>query len=79
MLFAANDDMIEAFAPDRSNDAFDVTILPWRSDRNRSIANSHPFEPSLEGFSIRTIFVAHQNVRRGVPWKRFGDLSGNSF
>ena len=79
MPLAADDDMIQAIAPDRSNDAFDVTILPWRSDRDGSIANSHPFDPPLEAFAIRPVIVAHQNVGCRVPWKCFSDLSRNPF
>jgi hypothetical protein len=39
LRFVEHDQVIEAFAPDRSDEALDVTVLPRRARRSRMIAN----------------------------------------
>ncbi len=37
MVFVENDHMVEAFTPDRTNDAFDIRILPWGTWCNENL------------------------------------------
>jgi hypothetical protein len=41
MRFARDDDVVEAFSPDRADESFDVSVLPGRSRQCRSVPNSH--------------------------------------
>src|SRR5512143_3937337 len=43
-----DDDVIEAFATDRADDALDVGILPWRSRRSDDLIDSHRLEAIAE-------------------------------
>ena len=39
LRFVEHDQVIEDFAPNRSDEPFDVAILPWRAGRGRMIAD----------------------------------------
>ena len=39
-----NDDVIEAFATDRADDAFDICVLPRRSRRGGDLLDGHGLE-----------------------------------
>jgi hypothetical protein len=41
MPLAEDDDMIKAFPPDRANQPFRMSILPWRAGRGWAITNAH--------------------------------------
>ena len=47
-----DDDVIEAFAADRADDAFDIGVLPWRSRRGDDLLDSHRLDTSAEGLTI---------------------------
>ncbi len=44
LRFVEHDQVIEAFAPDRSDEALDVAVLPRRARRSRMIANPPLYE-----------------------------------
>lgn len=67
--------MIEAFTPDQSDDAFNMTVLPRRPNRSGAITNTHPPDASLEGLAIGPIIVAQKHVGCCIPRKRFHDLA----
>ena len=41
MSFAQDDDMIDAFPADRTDEPFSISVLPWGAWRCRSIADTH--------------------------------------
>ena len=41
VLFAENDQMISALAPGRPNQAFNIAILPGRTERGRPVSDTH--------------------------------------
>lgn len=47
-----DDDMIEAFATDRADDAFDVGVLPRRSRRGDDLLDGHRLDTVAEGRPI---------------------------
>jgi hypothetical protein len=50
--------------------------LPWRSRRDRSIADTHRPHPRREYMSVGTVVVANQVGWRRGPRKRLGNLTG---
>ena len=45
---AKDDDMVKTFPPDRANQPFSMSILPWRSRRGGAVANAHRAKPPGE-------------------------------
>jgi hypothetical protein len=72
-----DDDVIETFAADRADDAFDVGILPWRSRRGDDLLDRHRLDTIAEGLPIRSVAVSQQKARRGVPGESLGDLASH--
>lgn len=68
--------MIEAFTPDRADQPFGVPVLPGRMDLRGPVANAQGPEPLAEDGAIRSIVVPHQKARCRIPGKGFGDLLG---
>src|SRR5947208_739032 len=66
--------MVRALASDRANQAFDVSVLPRRSERRGSVPDPHRPDTSLERDAKCFVIVANEIFRRAVPWKRFSDL-----
>jgi hypothetical protein len=61
-----DDDVIEAFAADRADDALDIGVLPWRSRCSDDLLDCHRLDTIAEGLTIRRVAVAQQKARRGV-------------
>jgi hypothetical protein len=74
MPFAEDQDMIQALAAKRPDQAFNIWVLPGRPRCNRTVANSHPSHPVREGLSVRSIIVADEIARCRLPWECFHDL-----
>ncbi len=74
MALTENDDVIQAFSPDRSDDPFDVRILPRRMWGAQDFVDAHAVYALPEGIAVDPIAVAQQVARRGVPRKRFDNL-----
>jgi hypothetical protein len=64
MPLAEDQDVIQAVAAERSDQALHIWILPGRSRRDRPVANTHGADPILEDLSVGTIIAAHQIDRR---------------
>ena len=47
-----DDDVIETFATDRANDAFDIGVLPRRSRRGDDLLDGHRLDTIAEGGPI---------------------------
>ena len=60
MCLAEHHDMIEALTPDRADEAFNMTILPRRAGRDRSVPDAHRLEPPCDDHAIGAIPIADE-------------------
>src|SRR5262245_22464207 len=74
MPFTDDQDMIQALAAKRPDQALNIWVLPRRARCDRAVANPHPSHPVGEGLSVSTIIVADQITRCRIPWECFDDL-----
>ena len=72
-------DMVEALASDRSDQPFNMTVLPRRTWRDRPISDAHDSQPACDRATIGGVTIADEVARRLVPRECFGDLSGDPF
>src|SRR6266545_3114239 len=79
MLFAKDDDVIETVPPDRSDEPLRISVLPWRSCRDRSIPYAHCSKTPDERIAISAIPIANDISRRFSPAAGFGQLTRNPF
>ena len=77
MCLPDNDQMIQTFSSDRSDQPFDIGVLPGRAWCRRAIPDAHAFDPSLEHFPIGAIAIADKVFGRRVPRKGLEDLAGD--
>src|ERR1700761_6356 len=75
--FPEHHDMVEAFALDRSDQPFNITVLPRRAWRDRPVANTHGSQPAYDRSTIGSVTVSNKVAWRFVPRECFGDLSGD--
>src|SRR6266849_487104 len=68
-------DVIETLAANRTNHALDVRVLPRRACRRDDFRDPHRFDSVAEVRAIRSVAIAQQVARSGVPRKRFGYLT----
>src|SRR6185312_1096230 len=71
---AEDEYLIQTLAAQCADQTFGTTILPRRSRRDRSIADTHRPHPRLEDVSIGAVVVAHQVGWRRGPGECLGDL-----
>src|SRR5665811_1614230 len=57
---AEDEHSIQALAAQCAYQPFSTAILPWRSRRDRSVADTHHPHPRREDVSIGVVVVAHQ-------------------
>ena len=76
MGLAPHDHVVKTLTSDRADCALDMSVLPWRSRRDRAVANAHRPNPPREHRAISAVVVADEKGRGRVPWKGFGDLMG---
>ena len=70
-----DDDVIEAFATDRADDALDIGVLPRRPRCGDDLLDRHRLDTIAEGLPIRRVAVSQQKARRRVPGKGLSDLA----
>jgi hypothetical protein len=75
MRLTKDNDLIQALATQRTDQAFRYTILPWRPRRNLPVTDTHRPEPSQKDVAIGAIVVAYQVCGRACPWECLGDLA----
>jgi len=68
--------LVQALAAHGADQAFHMTILPWRPRQDRPVADTHGPHPGCEDMSVGAVIVAHQISRRCCPREGLGDLSG---
>ena len=79
MPLVEHDDMIKTFAPDRTDQPFSMSILPWRSRRRWPVTYAHRANASGKDFAIGPIPIANEILWWVLPAKRFGELPRNPF
>ena len=79
MPLAKDHNVIKAFASDRADQAFAMSILPRRARSGRLVANAHGAETSFEDVAIGAVTVANKIFRRLFPAAGFGELAGDPF
>ncbi len=71
--------MIDALAPDRSDQPFGKAILPRRGWRSRPVPDAHSAQSASNDAAIDPIPIADEVARRLIPRKSLGDLTRNPF
>src|SRR5262249_1625400 len=79
MSFPYDDEMIDAFPADRTDQPFSISVLPWRARRRRPIANAHGSKSSDEVLTIGPIEITDEMARSLVPAAGFRELISNPF
>ena len=79
MPLAEHDHMIEAFASDRADQSFSVTVLPRRSRRCRSVANAYRANAARKCLAVNTVAITNEVVRHRFPPAGLADLPGDPF
>lgn len=74
VVFIQCDNVIEALAPDRTDHALYIAVLPGRACCRRRICDGHGPDPIPEHFTVCRMPVMDQIPGRLVPWKGLGDL-----
>jgi hypothetical protein len=77
VTFAEHHDVVETLASDRSDQPFNVTVLPRRARRDRSVSNAHGPQSTGDRSAIRRVTVSDEIARSFVPRKCLSDLLGN--
>lgn len=67
---ADDDGVVEAFAPDRSDKAFGMTVLPGRMRPNRLVTDAHRPQTPAEDLAVSAVVVAQQDDARIVPRRK---------
>ena len=74
---AQDHDVVQEFAPDRTDQSLCVRILPGRSRRDRVIAYAHRAEAPEDSAAIHTIAITDEMPRCLIPRKCLGQLPRN--
>ena len=72
--FAPNNDVIQALASDRPDEALGVSILPGRAQGRQHVQHPHGRQSRLERGTAGSVTVPDQVSGRGLPWRRLYDL-----
>jgi len=65
MPLAEDDDMVKTFPPDRANQPFGLSVLPWRAWRGWPVSNAHGAKPPVEYLAVDTVAIAEDVPRTG--------------
>ncbi len=79
MRLTEDDDLIQALAAQRADQALRYSVLPWRSRCNRPVADTHCLNPRGKNTPISSIIVTNQIRRRRSPRERLRNLPGKPF
>ena len=74
MPFIKDQDVIQAVAPERPDQPFNIWVLPGRPWRDRAVPNPHRPDSICECPPIGAVIVTHQIGRRRAPRERLHDL-----
>src|SRR5260370_21438722 len=71
--------MVEAVAPDRSDEPFDMAVLPRRAWRGRVVANSHGLQSASDDRPVGPVSITKKIARSSIPRECLGDLPRDPF
>jgi hypothetical protein len=74
VCLAKHDQVVDALPPDRADQSFRIGVLPWRTGRDRLVANAHGAQPAGDNCTVNGVTVADQVAWGRVPGRGFGDL-----
>src|SRR5260370_6604570 len=77
--FIQDDDVVQALAANRTDQALEIGILPRRSRSREDFANVEQPCRFVEFLSVAPIAIAKQIARRTVPRESFQQLPGRPF
>ena len=72
---AQDDDMIQAFTADRTDQSLGIWVLPGRSRGGDDLRDAHRANAIAKRRAIRFVPVPQQIARCSVPRKGLGDLA----
>ena len=78
-VFAEDDDVIQTFTANRSNEPFDICSLPRRSRRREHLFDAHRLHLIDEGLPEDLVTITQQIARRTVSRKGLSELLGCPF
>ena len=61
------DQMISALAPDRPDQPLGISVLPWRSRRNRLVPDAHGQQPLPDDRTKSSVPIANEMTRLSLP------------
>ena len=70
MPLAEDDDMVETFPPDRADQPFRMSVLPWRAWRGWPVPNAHGAKPPGENFAIGRVAIRGRCSPASIPSRR---------
>jgi hypothetical protein len=77
MLFAEHNNMVKTIPSDRTDEPLRISVLPWRSWRDRPIPYAHCAKPLNDDSAVHAIPIANDIPWRLLPAVSFGQLTGN--
>ncbi len=75
---ADDDQVVEAFSPDRANHPFNEWVLPRRPRCRDDFLDLHGPDPGANQGTVDAVPVADHVARRAIPWECFCYLLGHS-
>ncbi len=72
---ADDDQVVEAFPPDRADHPFDEGVLPGRPGSRHDLLDPHGLDPGENQGTLDAVPVADHIARCAIPWECFSDLS----
>jgi hypothetical protein len=70
MSFAEYNDMVKTIPPDRTDEPLRISVLPWRTWRNRPIPYAHCAKPPDDDSAINAIPITND-----IPWRLLPTVS----
>src|SRR5256714_13112793 len=77
MPLAEHNNMVKAIPSDRTDQPLRISVLPWRSWRDRPIPYTHCSKPPDDDIAIDAIPIANDISWHLLPAVSFGQLTGN--
>lgn len=74
MALVEHDDMVETFAPDRTDHPFGEGVLPRRARRNHDFLDAHALDAISECPAVDSVTISNHESRRFVEGKSLDDL-----
>src|SRR5258707_1948211 len=79
MNLAQDNDVVQTFTPDRSDQPFDKAVLPRRAWCGRLVPDAHGTQSAPDDAAIDPVAIADEVVRSLIPGKCFRYLTCNPF